>query len=402
MSKALRYKIILFFKKISLKLLFLKKKEIEKRRVNKILINSLYFIGDTIFHTPLFEALKYLFPDSEIDIWVKSRNYDVVKLNPVFSNIIIFDNIKTADYNEKNKFDLFKKLSFIKLIRQNKYDLYLDLTGKYSTALIALLGNFKYSAGINYHGFGFCYNKYVDINTSNEPGHLIDKYTGIIKDIFSLNEDEWNTMNSIISDKPYLYTDSVSKSLAEKELYNLNYLSGKPLICLHITAGWKAKEMDSDKFAQLIKLLIGSEKYNVVIIGTPGDKNKLMEIQAYLKDFIDLNKIFLSLPLLASIEIIKKSDLFIGADSAPLHIAGAVDTPSIALFGPTNPEFSKPRGVNHLVVYHKLFCSSSDSEQFCTRNAGKSCPAIDCMWKIEISEIITKIEYLLNNLNVLK
>jgi len=191
-----------------------------------------------------------------------------------------------------------------------------------------------------------------------------------------------------------LYTDDKSVSLAAEERKKRH--TGKPLVCVHLTAGWKAKELPSRSFASLFEVLLSDNRFDTLIIGTESDRSKLIEIQSYMSKSFDLEKRFVVLPIQAAIELIRSADLLIGSDSAPLHIAGAVDTSSIALFGPTNPEFSSPRGEKHMVVYHRLYCSASDSEQFCTRNAGKSCPTIDCMNNIETSEIMEKVYLLLN------
>ena len=391
--KEIRNILISIFKKVNKKLLFIRKKEIDLKEVDYILINSLYFIGDTIFHTPVFELLREIFPKAKIDIWVKSRSFEVVRYNPVFNEIIVFDNIKTADYNEINKLDLWKKLSFLKMIRSKKYDLYIDLTGKYSTALLALLGNMKYSAGINYHGFGFCYNKYYELDTSNTKGHLIDKYMNVVKNIFSLDEDYWYRLNSKISNKPYLYTVANSSALVNEMLERDLAFSEKPLICIHVSAGWKAKELNAHKIGLLSEKIFSGGKYELILIGSEADRAKLSEIQDAISDAdIDISRLFYSLPLLSTIELIKRTDLFIGADSAPLHISGAVGTPSIALFGPTNPEFSKPIGKDNIVMYNKLYCSAGENEQFCTRNAGKSCSTLDCMESINVEILYGQIE----------
>ncbi len=395
--KKIRNILISLFKKIDSRLIFLRKKEINQKNVNTILVNSLYFIGDTIFHTPVFESLRLKFPDAKIDLWTKSRNLDIVKDNPVFNEIILFDNIKTADYNEINQLDLVKKIIFLKKIRKKKYDLYIDLTGKYSTALIALLGNFRYSAGINYHGFGFCYNKYYDLNTSNKPGHLIDKYLSVVQNIFSINEQDWNKLKTKVHNRPYIYPSELEKQDFELFLVQNQYLKDKPLILIHISAGWKAKELSEEKIAGLSGLIISSGKYNLFLIGSENDRSKLKDMQkSFPEKNIELEKYFLSRPLMFIVELIRYADVLVGADSAPLHIAGAINTPTVALFGPTNPEFSKPRGEFHEVIYNRLSCSASDDEQFCTRDAGKSCATLDCMNAISTQVIYNKIEYLIS------
>lgn len=395
--KFVKNKILVLLRFFTRHLIFLRKKRIPREKINKILINSLYFRGDTLFHTPVFEALRYLFPNAKIDLWVKSRSYDIVKSNKALNNIIVFDNWKTADYNETNKLNLRSKLKFISEIRKERYDLFIDLTGKYSTAILALIGNFKYSGGINYHGFGFLLNQFYDLKTDSTPGHVLDKYLSIIKNIFDLDENKWNELLKYVKPKPYVYTDSTAINLANSVVYKCLIKKGKPLICIHTTAGWSAKELDESKYAELIEFILNDLQYNLVIIGSDADQTKISQIQKLINKNINLSDFFFSLPLDVTVELIKKSDLYIGADSGPLHICGATGTPSIGLFGPTNPEFVKPKGMQHQIVYNRIECSATETDMFCSRNAGKSCKTLDCMKKIMVSEIKVKIVQMLNN-----
>lgn len=136
-------------------LFFFRKKDIDRTQIKKILIMSLYFRGDMLFNTAAIRMLKKIFPDADIDVMVKSRSKDVLEGNPYINKLIVFDDIKTADYNDSSEIKLKEKLLLLKKIRNEDYDLCIDFTGKYSTALIALLGGFKYSTGLNYNGFDF-------------------------------------------------------------------------------------------------------------------------------------------------------------------------------------------------------------------------------------------------------
>ncbi len=374
-------------------LFFFKKKEIKREKINKILIVSLYFRGDVLFNTAAIKMLKKIFPHSAIDVLVKSRSEDVLEGNPNLNKLIVFDDIKTADYNDSTGLKLNKKLSLLKKIRNEKYDLCIDFTGKYSTALIALLGGFKYSFGLNYNGFGFCYSKFVNINTQNTKGHLAEKYLYTVREGLSINETEWKELLNNFVNKCDIFISKDDVNVAEKTLTSLNINRDKPLICIQVTAGWNAKEWGGADYSKLFKKFIESD-YSFVLIGSEEDK----EVNFKILDTVspDFRKYFLSLPLKVNAAMIKLSDLFIGSDSIGLHIAGAVGTPSIGLFGPTNPDFSNPKGEMHRVVYKKLFCSAEKSNQYCTRDAGKSCPDIVCMKTISPEEVMFDAELLLN------
>ncbi|RPI18812.1 MAG: lipopolysaccharide heptosyltransferase family protein [Ignavibacteriae bacterium] len=376
---------------------FFRKKNIDINKVKNILVISLYFRGDTLFHTPSIRVLKEIFPDSSIDVWVKSRSKDVLSGNPYINEIIVFDEIRTSDYNEKSKLSLRNKIKFLKFIRNKKYDFVVDLTGKYSTALFTALSKSKYSIGINYNGFGFCYSKFVPLDTSHSPGHLIDKYLSVIEKGLGYRGEEWNRIINKNGNSQEIFIDKeIENNINEK--IKILMLSGRPLITIHTTSGWDAKKWDYKKFAELIRLLKSEYNYNTLMIGDRTDLENIKNILNEIKDLEEENipLYIITSSLVETAALIRRSDVFIGSDSVPLHIAGAVDTPSIALFGPTNPEFSKPRGEKHIVIYKILSCSADENVQFCTRDAGKTCLTIDCMKMITAKEISEKVIFLLN------
>ena len=372
---------------------FFKKKEIKREKINKILIISLYFRGDVLLNTVAIKMLKKIFPDAVIDVMVKSRSKEVPEGNPNINRLIVFDDIKTADYNDNPELKLKEKLSLLKKIRKENYDLCIDFTGKYSTALIALIGGFRYSLGLNYNGFGFCYSKLVNINTQNTKGLLSEKYLNTLKEGLGIKESEWLKLNTGFDNNCEIFLSLAEMSAAENKLNSLNLNPDKPLVCIQTTAGWKAKEWNEKNYTALISELIYTD-HEFVLIGTDEDA----EINYRILDAVspDLRKHFLPLPLKINAAIIKMSDLFIGSDSIGLHLAGAVGTPSIGLFGPTNPDFSNPNGDIHKVIYKKLTCSAGDSSQYCTRDAGKSCPDIECMRNISTGEVLENAEFLLS------
>lgn len=345
-----------------------------------------------MFHTAFLESLKMLLPESKIDLWLKSRLADIVENDPRFNDILFFDDIRTANYNDRSNLNLRGKISFLKKLKKNKYDVVFDLTGKYSTAIFTLLSAPRYSVGINYNFFGFCYDRFVNLDTSTEKGHLIKKYISIVPYGLKLSDEEWEKIKEKIEIRPYIYVDDDTKIFINKKLDKIKRNNGNPLIILHATSGWRAKELDTEIFAELIKYF-NLKKYNFAFVGKEEDRKKLEEIKSFLKerDF-EIERIFLPLKFLQTAELIKRSDLFIGSDSAPLHIAGAVGTPSIGIFGPTNPEFSKPFGNDHQVIYHRLFCSAAEDRQYCTKNGGFTCPTVDCIKMIKSKEIIDMIE----------
>lgn len=367
----------------------------ESKAVNKILVISLYFKGDFLFHTALIEGLRNLYPNAKIDIWVKSRVKDIAEGDQRINNILVFNDVKTSGYNEKSNLNLKGKLSFLKSLRKEKYDIIVDLTGKYSTAVFTLLAKAKYSLGINYNFFGFCYDIFIDLKSYNSKGHLIDKYISVLQKGFNLSDNEYAHLRSQVYTRPYIQINNTDKNHVEEILKNFDIPGDSELIVIHLTSGWSAKELSPEVFAEVVDYFI-DKKYFFLFIGDEKDKDRVNILQQLIKNSsVNVNKLYLKLTFMESAELIKRADLLIGSDSAPLHLAGAAGTPSIGIFGPTNPGFSNPVGPIHKIIYHHLYCSASEDMQYCTRNAGFTCATIDCMKMIKAGEIIALAEELL-------
>lgn len=367
-------------------LFFFRRKKIIKSNVKSVLVIMLYFRGDAVMCTPALRMLKKILPGSAIDVWVKSRAEDIVSGNPNVRSVIVYDGFRTADYEEASGNGLADKIRFVSRLRNKKYDLCIDLTGKYSTALVALTGGFRYSSGINYNGFGFCYSKFIDLDTQHSAGHLSGKYNSIIRQTFGIGLHEWNDLggNDLRGEIILNYS---ATAMAKNRLRDCGLPAGKPLVCIQPSAGWKAKEWDERYYAELMRNYSG--EFDFILIGGMSEERWLCKIAASAG--LDTGRVMVSGSLTDSAAIISESDVFAGSDSAGLQIAGASGIPSVALFGPTNPGFSNPPGEEHAVLYSRLSCSAPDSEQYCIRNAGKSCATIDCMKSISPEDVVNSL-----------
>lgn len=364
------------------------------QNVRTILIISLYFAGDLLFHTPVIELLKKIYPNASIDLWTRTSSAGLLKNDPRINEFIIYDNIKTTDYRDNYKPNDVEYSAHLNKLKAKKYSLVIDLTGKKSTALAVKSIDPAYSIGLNYDYHGYCYDRFVYSNTASEKGHLIDKYLNVIQKGLNININEWSKLRSEVKTKPYIYSDVNTSKEADKLLLNMG-LRGMEYIAIHLTSGWAAKELPLNTFSEIIMNLESSGK-TYIFVGDANDKKRVGEIDSMLNMKYDLMKKFADTDFKGSSELIRNASLFIGSDSAPLHIAAAYEIPSIALFGPTNPGFSAPAGNSVKIIYHKLHCSAAEDKQYCTRNGGFSCPYFECMISISSAEIINAINELWN------
>ncbi|SRR5690606_5614605 len=379
------------------KRIFIKRrKTLDVSNIRKVLIISLYFRGDFLFHTPLIKLLSGILPYARIDVWTKSRNLELTQNNPDISKVLVFDDVKTAAYNDHVKLNIAGKFSFLRKLRNSNYDLIIDLTGHIPTALYSYFSKAGYSIGINNYGFGAAYDKFVDLQPASTKGHLIMKYLDVLRRGLDIPDIQWKQMIANYGVKPVLIPSQKDIESVNNILDDISINNEKPLVVIHTTAGWKAKEWGRDNYSRLIEML-NHKNYEFIFIGDDRDKQNFKNIleNSGLKDVPKFNNHFLKLKFLEVAELINKADVFVGSDSAPLHIAGAMDTPSVGIFGPTNPDFSNPIGAMHKTVYHKLLCSATDSMQYCTRNGGMTCPTIDCMKMVTPAQVMILIQELI-------
>ncbi len=370
------------------KLFFLFKKNKLPGKTKKILFISLYFNGDVLFQSPLFELIKNLYPDAEAHIWIKSRTKALMDGYPYFEKVFIYNDIRTRRYDENINGSVRSKLQFFKKLKEEHYDLVFDLTGLFWTAAAIFKAKPKYSSGFNFHGFGFLYNFESNAITT---GHLVDKNLDIV-----LKNPEFqilvNKLNKVNKDPSYFISEK-SKHHIDSIFLEKGIQDNSKKIILHTTAGWKAKSWDVLDFLALTNEI--DSNYDIFLVGGREDiENAKIIIEKTTKRVFDFTGV---LSINESAEIIRRADYFIGADSGPLYIAEAVGTRTISLFGPTNPLFSAPRDEKHRYIYYELFCSADKKEQNCKLMAGLNCRTHDCMKEIKVRDVIDKINSLSAN-----
>jgi heptosyltransferase-2 len=147
------------------------------------------------------------------------------------------------------------------------------------------------------------------------------------------------------------------------QLRGSDFRSGERLISLAPGSVWATKRLPY--YAQLAREL--SADGRIVIVGGSADTSLATEILAAVPDAIDATG---TLSLLASAELIGRSGVIVTNDSAPLHLASAMGTPTVAIFGPTVPDFGfGPLAPSKIVVGHEsLACRP------CDRHGPRRCP----------------------------
>ena len=157
---------------------------------------------------------------------------------------------------------------------------------------------------------------------------------------------------------------------------------------IHIGAGKLLKRWSLDGFQSLAELMKSKYGLDVVFVGAEEDRKHVERIQKKLT-FTSFSFIGEG-DLLSYAGLVHRSQIFVGNDSGPMHIADNLQVPCVALFGPSEKEVFGPTSPNTRIIHHKLDCNPCDEVHCIT-------PDFPCIARITLAEIDAEMNFLMNN-----
>ncbi len=299
---------------------------------NQILVIKMRYIGDTVLITPLLKALKTGIPNAQVDALVNKGTHQVLADNPFMGNTLIFD-------YQRSKSSFGYSLKLMKYIRNKKYDTVIDLTNNDRASLFTLVSGARRRIGYTSDHLlrrKFCYTDVIDSILGKI--HTVDHH---LKPAQALGITVTDYHPSIAVSEERIFE-------IEKMLLSEGLERDEPYVVIHPGARRWYKSWPPDRFARLGDRIFQEFGSRVIISGGEADLDVCSRIVEDMKHR-GLNlagRVALSdLPAL-----IKKAVCLVGNDSAAIHIATAVKTPAIALFGPTDWKAWYPRRAHDKVI----------------------------------------------------
>ncbi|MFC2114317.1 glycosyltransferase family 9 protein [Bacteroidota bacterium] len=325
----------------------------------KVLLIQTAFIGDVILATAVIEKLKQHFPASTIDFILQKGNESLLTNHPHIRKVIIFD-------KKKNKYS--KLLHLIKDIRKESYDYVINMHRFFSSGLITCFSGAKTTTGFKKNPLSFCFSHSVDhhIGDKSLPSHEVDRNQALIRQL---------TGNK--STKPRLYP--ASSDYTHVDTQN-NYIVIAP------ASIWFTKQFPAKKWIELINLL--PDEYKVYLIGAKND----MELCEHIQEETKSKKVEIlagQLSFLQSAALIKHAKMTFTNDSAPAHLASAMNAPVTMIFCSTVPEFGFGPLSN---VSYSIEVDSKLNCRPCGLHGKKKCPEghFNCA-EIKVNEIVSRV-----------
>jgi len=306
--------------------------------LKRVLVIKLRHHGDVLLSSPVFSALKRHAPGVEIDALVYSDTAPMLTLHPDINEVHRID----REWKDLGWFSrLREELHLFAVLRAAKYDLVVHLTEHWRGAWIARLAGVRWAVGPSRPGKRW----------KRSFTHRIAHPRNALRHVVEVNLDALRRIGiypAADERKLTLVAGREAEMQVTVHMRNLG-LENKRFIHIHPASRWFFKCWTAERMAALItRLQADGERIVLTAAPTRTETEIVASIQAKLATPVASLAGQLNLKELAALT--GRAKLFIGVDSAPMHMAAAMGTPTVALFGPSGDQQWGPWGVPFRVV----------------------------------------------------
>jgi ADP-heptose:LPS heptosyltransferase len=324
-----------------------------------ILIIQTAFTGDVILATPLIEKLHRFYPHAHIDFLLRMGNEGLLEGHPLLHEVIIWD--KKSD-KQKNL------LLIINKVRSKNYDIVVNAHRFLSSGLITYLSDAKETIGFDKNPLSLMFTKRI-AHVIGDGTHEVQRNLNLIT---HLTDDSFQL--------PKLYPSA-------HDYADVRYYTNRPYVCIAPTSVWYTKQLPKEKWVELIPQL---SSYNIYLIGGPGDFKACNEILNAVQKSHSKNSGIINLAgkltYLQSAALIHDAAMNFVNDSAPLHMASAMNANVTAVFCSTISDF----GFGPLSDHSKVVETSLHLDcRPCGLHGYQACPKghFKCALTIEVKDL---------------
>lgn len=337
-----------------------------------ILLIQLGDIGDVVLSTPCIQALRKQYPLATIVAVVWDKAAELLQDCPWLDHVIPVTKQSRSLCEE-----IFFQRKFFRQLREFHFDLAIDLRTGTRGAILALFSGAGQRIGFYASDGKLWRNRLFTslLHKEYSPEQHVADYLLSLLETFGI---------TVAKRSPTLAVSENKLVRIETLFRELKIESGSLLVALQPFSLWHYKELEEEKYIALVHWLTGEQGATVLVTGAASEQARAEEIvrncgkRCY--NFAGRTTIAMYAALL------KKCHLFIGVDSAGLHIAAAVGTPTLGIFGPSSPVSWAPRGETHRVVQKEFDCVP------CRQKGCEGSEKSRCLDELSVSDVVRKIE----------
>ncbi len=321
------------------------------------------WIGDMVLLTPALRALKCAYPKSNLTLLLRRCVADLMQTHPYVDTCIV-------DAKTEGRYRSFRDL--VRQIRAKVFDIAVVLhPTSFRNALLPFIAHIPIRVGTNVGGRGMLLT--LSCKDTTEI-HEVHRYLRVL---------ELLNIDGAPSFLEFWHTDADRKFI-KRLLRTEGVLPGDRVIALNLGTTWPTKRWNITNFADLIqRIAVLIPEIKILLIGSSEER----ELAKALSTWLSVINLVGKTDILELGALLERCEVCLTCDSGPMHIAAAVQTPTVALFGPTSPTRHRPYGDGHTLIEKPVSCRPC-YKQMCRR---QEAPHL-CMQEIGTAEVVKALE----------
>jgi len=330
----------------------------------KILIIQNAFIGDVILATAVLEKLHHTYPAAKIDFMIRKGNEGLLIDHPYLHELIVWDK------SSRKYSNLFRIAA---QVRASGYEYVINLHRFGSSGFVTALSKGKHTFGFDKNPFSFLFSRKVKHDIGRGK-HEVER-----------NQDLINEITDTHSARPKLYPSKTNFEAVARYSKPTNAEAVIPYVCIAPTSVWFTKQYPKEKWVELIDAAKNKD-LKIYLLGGPGDFAACEALKLACKHQ-SVQNLAGKLTLLDSAALMKDATMNYVNDSAPMHMASAMNAPVTAIFCSTIPAFGfGPLSDNSKIVETKVKLDCRP----CGLHGFKTCPKkhFKCALTIQVEQIL--------------
>jgi heptosyltransferase-2 len=348
--------------------------------VRRLLIHGTNWIGDVVLISPAVRALREAYPDAEIGYLARGALADALRGDTRVDEVIHYD--RAGRHRPP-----FGTLRLARALRARRFDLAVLFPKSFESALISRLAGIPRRAGWRTDGRGMLITHGRPMGEEDRARHHVwqffepARFAGAAPPLPEELRVEFPV-------------SAVDREEARSLLEEAGLADRRFLLAVHAAASKEPRAWHAERFAEAASRIAGARGGTVLLLGGPADGATCARIRAACAGPCVELWGRTTIPGMAA--VIERADLFLGNDSGPMHLAAAVGTHTVAIFGPGSPERTAPVGdpARTRVVTRSYPCAPCRQDFFreC-EPAPSGKPA--CLEEIGVDEVVRAAEELL-------
>ena len=313
--------------------------------------------------TPALRALKHAYPESNLALLLRPLVTDLMEAHPYVDTCIV---------DTKTDGSLKSLTGLVRRIHADAFDVAVVLhPTSFRNALIPFLARVPIRVGTNIAGRGVLLTTSIKDDTSV---HEVHRYLQVLR---LLNIEE------VPDTLEFWHTDADRETIRDR-LHTAGIPATDRLVAINLGTTWRTKQWDIGNFDKVIQQVVEwIPNTTVVLTGSSAER----ELTTGLPTSLPVINLVGETSILELGALLERCDLCLTCDSGPMHIAAAVGTPTVALFGPTDPVRHKPYGTGHTIIEKSVACRPC-YKRTCYR---EDAPHL-CMTKIDTAEVLKALK----------